>query len=81
MDSRVKCEEPPFQFLPIIAESYNRFHRREKDQFLSVAFASGAELESHVEVAKLLFPQHDLTNIELPLHEVMKILNVMLAKR
>ena len=64
-----------------IAESYNRFHRREKDQFLSVAFASSAELESQIEVAKLLFPKHDLVGIETPLCEVMKILNVMLANR
>ncbi|GIW65657.1 MAG: hypothetical protein KatS3mg094_176 [Candidatus Parcubacteria bacterium] len=31
-----------------IAESYNRFHSKEKKQFLAVAFSSGAELESQI---------------------------------
>ncbi len=39
-----------------IAESYHRFHNKEKKQFLSVAFASGSELESQIEIAKILFP-------------------------
>ena len=36
-----------------IAESYHRFHRKEKQQFLSIAFSSGAELESQIEIAKI----------------------------
>lgn len=64
-----------------IAESYNRFHRREKDQFLSVAFASGAELESQIEVSKLLFPGKNFSDAEIMLHEVMKMLNAMLMKQ
>ncbi len=39
-----------------IAESYHRFHRKEKQQFLSIFFGSGSELESQIEIAKVLFP-------------------------
>lgn len=58
-----------------IAESYHRFHKKEKQQFLAIAFGSGAELESQIEVAKILFPDIDYTRAETLLHEVMKILN------
>jgi len=39
-----------------IAESYGRFHRKDKDHFLVIAFGSGSELESQLEIAKILFP-------------------------
>jgi four helix bundle protein len=58
-----------------IAESYHRFHRKEKQQLLAVAFGSGAELESQIEIAKVLFPNlnyHEVGNLLL---EAMKILN------
>ncbi len=42
-----------------IAESYHRFHKREKRQFLAIAFGSGSELESQREIAKTLFPNYD----------------------
>jgi four helix bundle protein len=58
-----------------IAESYHRFHRKEKHQFLAIAFGSGSELESQVEIAKVLFPKLDYRRIEELLPEVMKILN------
>ncbi len=61
-----------------IAESYNRFHLKEKQQFLAIAFASGSELESQIEVAKLLFPTLDYKEIETLLSEVMRILNRLL---
>lgn len=57
-----------------IAESYHRFHEKEKQQFLSIAFGSGSELESQLEVAKELFPQLDYLIAEELLVEVMKIL-------
>lgn len=63
-----------------IAEGYHRFHRREKDQFLAIAFGSGSELESQVEIAKLLFPQIDYSHTEALLIEVMKMLNKMLSQ-
>ena len=58
-----------------IAESYHRFHRKEKQQFLAIAFGSGSELESQIEIAKILFPDLDYKLVEELLSEVMKILN------
>jgi len=58
-----------------IAESYHRFHRKEKQQFLSVAFGSGPELESQIGIARVLFPNLDYKTTEDLLSEVMKILN------
>lgn len=63
-----------------IAESYHRFHEKEKRQLLAIAFASGAELESQTEVAKVLFPELRYQEINAMLLEVMKILNNFLAK-
>ena len=63
-----------------IAESYHRFHKREKQQFLAIAFGSGSELESQIEIAKILFPKLAYEKIEKLLSEVMKILNNFLAK-
>ena len=57
-----------------IAESYHRFHSKEKQQFLSIAFGSGSELESQLEIAKELFPNIDCQKAEGLLTEVMKIL-------
>lgn len=63
-----------------IAESYHRFHQKEKRQFLTVAFGSGSELESQIEIAKVLFPKIDYKEAERILEEVMKILNNFLNK-
>ncbi len=63
-----------------IAESYHRFHAKEKKQFLSIAFASGAELESQIEVSKLLFPKVQMEISEKLLNEVMRMLNAMLTR-
>jgi four helix bundle protein len=64
-----------------IAESYHRFHRREKDQFLSVAFGSGSELKSQIEIAKALSPRLDYGEVDALLDETMKPLNSFLIKR
>jgi len=58
-----------------IAESYHRFHLKEKQQFLAIAFGSGSELESQIEIAKILFPNLDFEETKEILEEVMKILN------
>lgn len=63
-----------------IAESYHRFHTKEKNQFLAIAFGSGAELESQIEVAKVLFPKLNFDVAEALLQEVLKILNNFLSK-
>lgn len=58
-----------------IAESYHRFHHKEKQQFLAIAFGSGSELESQIEIAKILFPNINYQYAEALLLEIMKILN------
>ena len=63
-----------------IAESYHRFHKKEKQQFLSIAFGSGSELESQIEIAKVLFPNLDYSEAENLLSETMRILNNFLSK-
>ena len=63
-----------------IAESYHRFGRKEKDQFLKIAFGSGSELESQIEISKELFPDFDYNEIECHLGEVMRILNNFIVK-
>ncbi len=64
-----------------IAESYHRFHAKEKNQFLAIAFGSGSELESQFEIAKILFPSFDYSQGELLLSEVMKLLNTFLSEK
>lgn len=58
-----------------IAESYNRFHDPEKRQFIRFAYGSGSELESQIEIAKILFSNNNYQKIEEILLEVMKLLN------
>lgn len=64
-----------------IAESYHRFHVKEKNQLLAVAFASGSELESQMEIAQVLFPQARFSDSQTLLNEVMRMLNTFLRKR
>ena len=63
-----------------IAESYHRFHKKEKQQFLAIAFGSGSELESQMEIAKILFAKSAYEETEKTLNEVMKILNNFLNR-
>ena len=63
-----------------IAESYHRFHGKEKQRFLAIAFGSGSELESQIEIAKVLYSLIDFKETEKDLLEVMKILNNFLTK-
>jgi four helix bundle protein len=63
-----------------IAESYHRFHIKEKNQFLYIAFGSGSELESQIEIAKILFPRLNYSETETLLLEIMKIFNNFLNK-
>ena len=63
-----------------IAESYHRFHKKEKRQFLPVAFGSGSELESQLEISKALFPKFDYGRSGSLLDEIMKMLNNFLNR-
>lgn len=65
-----------------IAESYNRLHIKEKNQFLAIAYGSGSELESQLGIAKILFPKigYNWKIVEELLSEVMRILNSFLNR-
>lgn len=66
-----------------IAEGYRRSHTKEKQQFLRIAFGSGAELETQIEISKEIFllPDSDFSEADSLLEEVMKMLNVLLNSR
>ncbi len=61
-----------------IAESYNRFHSKEKKQFIYIAYGSGSELESQIEISKELFPKLNYKESEKIIDEVMRMLNKIL---
>ena len=65
-----------------IAEGKLRGHNKECRQFFLIAFASGGELETQVEIAKRLPETHSLSYVLVDslLVEVMKMLNVMISK-
>jgi four helix bundle protein len=60
-----------------IAEGYTRKHRQEYIQFIRIAFASGAELETLLLIANQLrlAPQKEFQKSEKLLNETMKMLN------
>ncbi len=65
-----------------IAEGRFRGTQKEFSQFLRIAYASGAELETQVEIAKRL-PKTKMLNYQktdILLSEVMRMLNVMIRK-
>lgn len=65
-----------------IAEGSRRT-RLENRQFLRISFASGAELETQLEVSRQLhyLSERDYQQITGLLEEVMKMLNVMISKK
>lgn len=65
-----------------IAEGRLRGTRRDFAQFLRIAFGSGAELETQLEISKRLGfgADIDYNKLEVALEEIMKILNVMIRK-
>lgn len=64
-----------------IAEGYSRKHRQEYIQFIRIAFASGAELESLLIISKKLqlAPTKEFKKSEELLGEVMKMLNRLVS--
>ena len=64
-----------------IAEGRRRGGKKEFEHFLLIAFASGAELETQIEISKLLSFSKDLdfTKVDGLLLEVMKMLNKMIS--
>ena len=63
-----------------IAEGFSRKHKQENRQFVRIAFGSGAELESQIEIAKELFPKIDFSKSISLLEEIMKILSNFVKK-
>ena len=65
-----------------IAEGKARSSRKDFANFLTNAFASGAELETQVIIAKMLLKTKslDYQKIESLLQEIMSMLNVMIRK-
>ncbi len=64
-----------------IAEGYARKHKAEYIQFLRIAFGSGAELETHLLIAKNLNFIKDPTGLKVNelLDEVMRMLNKLIS--
>lgn len=64
-----------------IAEGYTRAHKQEYIQFLRTAFASGAELETQLLLAKELefISKNDFSEINSLLTEVQKMLNKLIS--
>lgn len=64
-----------------IAEGYTRGHRQEYIQFLRTAFASGAELETQLLLARDLkfISLEEFRNLDGLLTEVMKMLNKLIS--
>lgn len=62
-----------------IAEGYRRGGQNEYKRFLTIAFGSGAELETQIEIAKVLnfVPLIKYYKIDLLLDEIMRMLNKM----
>ncbi len=64
-----------------IAEGSRRSTKKDYSHFMSIAFGSGSELETQVEIAKRLFfsKDPDFIKIDSLLDEVMRILNKMIS--
>lgn len=63
-----------------IAEGYKRNHRLEFIQFLGIANASSAELETQIVISKRQYPMIDYKKAESLLVEVQKMLHVLIFK-
>ena len=60
-----------------IAEGYVRRHTKEYAQFVNIAFASGAELETQLEISRTLgyISKEGYSNVQALVEEIMKMLN------
>ncbi len=65
-----------------IAEGYCRQRKLEYVQFLQIAFASGAEVETQLLIAKNLkyMTENDFEKADSLLEEIMKMLNSLISK-
>ena len=60
-----------------IAEGFRRNSKKEKSQFLRIAYASGAELETQLEISSDLgfLLQEEFVQLSYELDEIMKMMN------
>lgn len=63
-----------------IAEGHRRNHKAEYIQFLSIALASAAELETQLIITKRQYPQINYEKAEILVEEVQKMLYVLIFK-
>jgi four helix bundle protein len=65
-----------------IAEGRHRGTRKDFHQFLRIAYGSGAELETQIEIAFRLkrMQKDDYDRLSVLLNEIMRMLNVMIKK-
>ena len=63
-----------------IAEGYTRSHRKEYIQFLSIAYASAAELQTQLVIAEQLYDSPNYTKLSSNLEEILKMLYVLIRK-
>ena len=63
-----------------IAEGYKRKNLGEYIQFLSIADASAAELETQIIIVKEIYPNIDCSQAEFLLEEIQKMLSVIIRK-
>lgn len=65
-----------------IAEGFVRKHTKEFSQFISIAFGSGAELETQLLLSKELkfITEKEFSEVDSLLSEIMKMLNSLLSK-
>ena len=65
-----------------IAEGFVRKHKKEFSQFISIAFGSGAELETQILLSKELkfITDKDFHELDSLLQEIMKMLNSLKSK-
>lgn len=65
-----------------IAEGKNRSTKKDYVNFLRIAFGSGAELETQIEIVKRIgfVDKSTFTQCDLLLNEIMKMLNAMIIK-
>ena len=58
-----------------IAEGYGRFHKKEKKQFLTIAYSSSLEVETQLEIIKKVYTNIDVTDLLISVNEIQKMLN------
>ncbi len=62
-----------------IAEGSRRT-RKESRHFYLIAYGSGSELETQIQIAKSVYPEHDYIDLDRLIDEILKMLNKMTSQ-